>query len=67
MSQKRDNLLESRLSRFQAMCIAHREPLCPERCIQIGRLNAVTLRDVIGKGALHCQTQAFVVISIGDE
>ena len=24
-------------------------------------------QDVMGKGALHCQTQTFVVISIGDE
>jgi hypothetical protein len=28
-------------------------------------LNGGIARDVIGKGALHCQTQTFVVISIG--
>jgi hypothetical protein len=33
---------------------------------QADDLNGGAARDVMGKGALHCQTQAFVAFSIGD-
>ncbi len=33
---------------------------------QADDLNGGAAREVIGKGAFHCQTQAFVAISIGD-